>query len=65
MIISDPEEISEIFIGSYAAIPTEGRRPLTVQFNGEPEYDEIVEDETSQYEIVEINNSIEICELEN
>jgi len=60
------DDIIELFLGSYGAAPVEGRRPLTVHFSGDPEYDEIVEDETSEYEIVETEESTaEICELEN
>jgi hypothetical protein len=60
------DDIIELFLGSYGAVPVEGRRPLSVQFTGDPEYDEIVEDETSIYEIVEDESSTaEICELEN
>lgn len=60
------DDIIEIFLGSYGAEPVEGRRPLMVNFTGDPEYDEIVEDETGIYEIIETDNSTaEICELEH
>ena len=62
----NPDDIIEIFIGSFQANPVEGRRPLLVHFVGEPEYDEIVEDETGIYEIVETENSnYEIVEFEH
>lgn len=59
------DDIIDIFIGSFYADPVEGRRPLLVHFRGDPEYDEIVEDETGIYEIVETENSnYELVEFE-
>lgn len=54
----DPQDIIDIFIGSFQAEPKEGRRPLLVHFTGEPEIDEIIETETgNDYIIIETQNS--------
>ncbi|MCP3683502.1 MAG: hypothetical protein GY861_12515 [bacterium] len=61
----NPNDIIEIFLGSFGANPLSGRRTLLVNFRGTPEIDEIVEDETGIYEIVETEDSdYEIVELE-
>ncbi len=53
----DPNDIIEIFIGSFMADPLVGRRPLLVRFQGDPEFDVIVEDETGIYLIIETEDS--------
>ena len=59
------QDIIDIFTGSFKATPCEGRRPLLVHFKGEPEIDEITEDETGVYIITETEDSpAVIVELE-
>jgi len=57
MATVNPDDFIDILIGSFQAVPTEGRRPLLVHFSGDPLYDVIVEDETSEYLIVETEDS--------
>jgi len=53
----NPDDLIEILIGGFKADPVMGRRSLLVHFSGDPTYDEIVEDETSDYLIVETEDS--------
>lgn len=64
--VANAQDIIDIFLGSFKAEPTEGRRPLLVHFTGEPEIDLIIETETgNDYIIIENENSpATIAELE-
>jgi hypothetical protein len=53
----NPDDVIELFGGSFQANPVMGRRALLVHFRGEPEYGLIVEDETGDYIIVETEDS--------
>jgi hypothetical protein len=53
----NPDDVIELFAGSFQANPVSGRRALLVSFRGDPELSLIVEDETGDYIIIETEDS--------